>query len=65
MQDISTVYMLEGDTKLDHHALSEIIGKGHSRIPVYMKEKACVIGVLIVKNLILIDPADEVRYTCM
>ena len=29
---------------------------GHSRIPVYVKTRQNVVGVLIVKNIILVDP---------
>eukprot|EP00741_Cyanophora_paradoxa_P016861 tig00020943_g16285.t1 len=104
MTPISEVFMLEIDTKLDWQTCAEIFRAGHSRIPVYEKERNSrantvlhpppppppppppsprappppapptatgpappsdptrrqVVGLLIVKDLILLDPDDEV-----
>jgi len=36
--------------------LREIYSKGHSRIPVYEKSKNNIVGVLMARDLILINP---------
>lgn len=33
---------------------------GHSRVPLYLNHKANVVGMLLIKQLVLIDPDDEI-----
>mmetsp|Transcript_22001 Transcript_22001/g.39570 ORF Transcript_22001/g.39570 Transcript_22001/m.39570 type:complete len:524 (-) Transcript_22001:1762-3333(-) len=63
VQDIMTaiedVYMLEVDTRLDDEVMTAIWQTGHSRVPVYDKDRNCVCGVLFVKDLILVNFDDN------
>jgi len=63
MTDWSSVFYLYSDTNLDFDALERIFKSGHSRVPVVTRptryEGQQVIGLLFVKDLILLDPEDE------
>ena len=64
------VFMLDIDAKLDYATLTKILKSGHSRIPVYEEVEASagvdgekngthrkkIIGGLLTKQLILLDP---------
>jgi len=54
------VFMLSVDQVLDAKALRLILAKGHSRVPLYLNHRANVVALLLVKQLILLDPEDEV-----
>jgi metal transporter CNNM len=56
MTPIEDVYMLEINTPLDHKMLREIYSKGYSRIPIYENSKNNIIGILMARDLILINP---------
>lgn len=56
MTKIEEVYMLEINTLLGHKALREIYAKGYSRIPIYEKTKDNIVGILMARDLILINP---------
>lgn len=56
MTPIEDVYMLELNTHLDHRMLREIYSKGYSRIPVYEGTRDNIVGVLMARDLILINP---------
>jgi hypothetical protein len=54
--------MLEAHRKLDAETMHEIFNSGFSRIPCYDRNRPSndnIVGLLIVKDLILLDPADE------
>lgn len=53
---LEDVYMLPDTTVLDNNTCLEIFKKGYSRIPVYHEDLQNVVGVLHVKELIMIDP---------
>lgn len=56
------IYMLGMDTILDEQMLKEIMGMGHSRIPVYQgSDKKKIIGLILVKELVLLDPTKPVK----
>jgi len=65
MTDWKSVFYLESDAKLDFACLERIFKSGHSRVPVVQVEGSLeahrlhVIGLLFVKDLILLDPEDE------
>lgn len=63
MTPIEKVFMLEASTKLTFDAMLEIYKSGYTRIPVYdgTVSKDRVISVLYVKDLILVDPDDEIE----
>jgi metal transporter CNNM len=56
MTPIEEVYMLNINTQLNHRVLREIYSKGFSRIPVYEKSRDNIVGILMVRDLILINP---------
>ena len=56
MTPIDKVYMLEINTPLDHKMLREIYSKGFSRIPIFEKSKDNIVGILMARDLILINP---------
>jgi len=63
MTEWGKVFKLYSDTNLDFDALQRIFKSGHSRVPVVTRptrhEGSLVIGLLFVKDLILLDPEDE------
>ena len=48
--------MLDISTELNHKTLRDIYSKGFSRIPVYDRTKDNIVGVLMARDLILINP---------
>mmetsp|Transcript_83 Transcript_83/g.172 ORF Transcript_83/g.172 Transcript_83/m.172 type:complete len:573 (+) Transcript_83:56-1774(+) len=62
MTPISDVYRLEVNQKLDSTLLLDVFNKGYSRIPCYDAKRKSdqTIGLLMVKDLILVDPKDSI-----
>ncbi|KAI8323890.1 DUF21-domain-containing protein, partial [Martensiomyces pterosporus] len=58
MTDLSNVYMVDINARLNCKLLTEMLRRGHSRVPVYDGERVNIVGVLLVKSLILLDPDD-------
>jgi metal transporter CNNM len=56
MTPIDKVFMLDINTKLDFAMMKNIYSKGYSRIPIYEKSKDNIIGILMARDLILINP---------
>ena len=56
MTKVDDVYMLDINTYLDHKTLREIYSKGFSRVPIYDRTKDNIIGILMTRDLILINP---------
>lgn len=52
-------YMVNANDKLSFKKITEIFKSGYSRIPVYETDKNDIIGLLLVKDLIFVDPEDE------
>lgn len=53
--------MLSADTLLDEETLMKILRLGHSRVPVHVPgNRQAILGILLVKELVLIDPAEKV-----
>lgn len=62
MTPIEKVYMLEATRKLDFETMLEIYKSGFTRIPVYEGgSRDRVSSMLFVKDLILVDPDDEIE----
>lgn len=59
MTPLVDVYMLEERDNLTFDAMLEIYKKGYTRIPVYRRTKSHVIGLLYTKDLIMVDPEDD------
>ncbi|XP_059453223.1 DUF21 domain-containing protein At1g47330 [Corylus avellana] len=60
MTPISNAFSLDLDSNLDLETLNEIMTKGHSRVPVYAGNSKNVVGLILVKNLLAVDPDDVV-----
>mmetsp|Transcript_24166 Transcript_24166/g.37134 ORF Transcript_24166/g.37134 Transcript_24166/m.37134 type:complete len:217 (+) Transcript_24166:324-974(+) len=56
MTRIEDVYMLDINTHLDHRILREIYSKGFSRIPIFDRTRDNIVGILMARDLILINP---------
>ncbi|KAJ4462952.1 putative Protein MAM3 [Paratrimastix pyriformis] len=55
---LEDVFMLSLDHPLDQSTMSLILSRGHSRIPVYDGDRSNIVGMLLVKRLIAVNPAD-------
>lgn len=51
--------MLSIDTKMDREMIKKIYISGHSRLPIYEKEKANIIGLIFSKDLVILDQAKK------
>ncbi|OMP01758.1 Cystathionine beta-synthase, core [Corchorus olitorius] len=60
MTPISETFAININAKLDRDLMKLILEKGHSRVPVYHECLENIIGLILVKNLLTINPADEV-----
>ncbi|XP_071712862.1 DUF21 domain-containing protein At2g14520-like [Rutidosis leptorrhynchoides] len=58
MTPLSEVFSVDINARLDKNLTNLIIEKGHSRVPVYYDQPTNIIGALLVKNLMTINPAD-------
>ncbi|XP_019055319.1 PREDICTED: DUF21 domain-containing protein At2g14520 isoform X2 [Nelumbo nucifera] len=59
MTPISDTFAIDINAKLDKDLMKLILEKGHSRVPVYYEQSTNIIGLILVKNLLTINPADE------
>lgn len=60
MTPISETFAIDINAKLNRDVMNLILEKGHSRVPVYYENPKNIIGLILVKNLLTINPADEV-----
>ncbi|XP_056696940.1 DUF21 domain-containing protein At2g14520 [Spinacia oleracea] len=60
MTPIAEIFAIDIDSKLDRNLMKLILDKGHSRVPVYYENPTNIIGLILVKNLLTINPGDEV-----
>ncbi|KAK9066976.1 hypothetical protein SSX86_014300 [Deinandra increscens subsp. villosa] len=58
MTPLSETFSVDINAKLDRNLMNSIIEKGYSRVPVYYDQPGNIIGALLVKNLMTINPAD-------
>ncbi|KAJ3152141.1 hypothetical protein HK101_001835 [Irineochytrium annulatum] len=58
MTSITDVVMLPLEARLDRATINFLLQAGHSRVPVYNMDPEDVIGVVLVKQLVLLDPDD-------
>lgn len=66
MTPINMVFMLSMDAVLDEATLTAILASGHSRVPVHHPgDRSNIIGILLVKELILVDPKANVQVSSM
>mmetsp|Transcript_12945 Transcript_12945/g.19982 ORF Transcript_12945/g.19982 Transcript_12945/m.19982 type:complete len:737 (-) Transcript_12945:116-2326(-) len=60
MTPLINVFMLSADERLGFDVVARIFKTGYSRIPVYEVSKSNIVGLLFVKDLIFLDPEDEI-----
>jgi metal transporter CNNM len=60
MTPVDKTFMLEVNDKLNGDVMTMIWQTGHSRIPVYQNDRNTIVGLLFTKDLMLINPEDEV-----
>lgn len=59
MTPLDKVFMLSTEDRLDEKTLQTILKSGHSRIPVYRGDNRFdIVGIILVKELILVNPPD-------
>ena len=58
MTPLEDVFMLSKHARLDVKVVRDIFQQGFSRIPVYGQSREDILGLLLVKDLIFIDPED-------
>lgn len=59
MTHSKNVFALDIDSVLDRQTMINILKKGHSRIPLYEGTKSNIICLLLVKQLILVNPDEQ------
>ncbi|KAL5096538.1 hypothetical protein RYX36_000865 [Vicia faba] len=59
MSPINEIFSIDINSKLDRDLMNVILEKGHSRVPVYYEEPTNIIGLILIKNLLTIDPEEE------
>eukprot|EP01025_Chloroclados_australasicus_P030843 TRINITY_DN31030_c0_g1_i5.p1 TRINITY_DN31030_c0_g1~~TRINITY_DN31030_c0_g1_i5.p1 ORF type:complete len:527 (-),score=68.24 TRINITY_DN31030_c0_g1_i5:393-1973(-) len=57
---VERMFMLDANLKLNFENMFLIYKSGYTRIPVYEGELHNIVGILFVKDLILVDPDDEI-----
>ncbi|ONK64840.1 uncharacterized protein A4U43_C07F30530 [Asparagus officinalis] len=60
MTPLCQTFAIDINAKLDRDLMKMIMDKGHSRVPVYYEQPSNIIGLVLVKNLLAINPSDEV-----
>ena len=58
---LKDVFMLEASTLLDMDELQRIQAEGRSRVPVYEERRDNIVGMILVKDLLLMDHRKKVR----
>ncbi|CAN4079816.1 unnamed protein product [Withania somnifera] len=60
MTPIAETFAIDVNANLDRVLINLILEKGHSRVPVYYEQRTNIIGLVLVKNLVTINPSDTV-----
>jgi CBS domain containing-hemolysin-like protein len=61
MTPLEDTVMIEINTEINHDVMASIVAWGHSRIPVYKGHRTNIVGMLLVKKLIVLDPEEPVK----
>ena len=61
MTSLDQCYMLDVEERLTFSLMLEVYRSGYTRIPVYRGVRGNIVGVLYAKDLILVDPEDEIE----
>jgi metal transporter CNNM len=60
MTHMNDVFSISIDDRLNRETMSSIVEAGHSRVPVYDGEPSNIVGVVLVKSFIMLDPDDGI-----
>ena len=60
MTPISKIYMLDINTKLTEEKIHEIYLQGFSRIPIYEGKRDNIVGILLVRDLLVINNREQI-----
>ncbi|KAK4490323.1 hypothetical protein RD792_000993 [Penstemon davidsonii] len=60
MTPITKAFSIDLDGTLNLETLNAIMAMGHSRVPIYHKNPNNIIGLILVKNLLAVNPDDSV-----
>lgn len=60
MTPMPEVFMVCIDDRLDYKVLSDIFRAGCSRVPVFGKDRNEIVGLMLAKDLLFVDPDDEI-----
>jgi metal transporter CNNM len=58
MTELVHVFSVDYHGKFDRTTMSQIMKAGHSRVPIYEGDKSNIIGMILAKSLVLLDPDD-------
>jgi len=61
MTPLPKVFMLAASDRLSSQTVADIFRHGYSRIPVYVKHRHNVVGVILTKDLIFVDENDNLK----
>ncbi|WPT17810.1 Metal transporter CNNM2 [Picochlorum sp. SENEW3] len=61
MTSLDQCYMLEASARLNFSTMLDVYKSGYTRIPVFSGNRGNIVGVLYAKDLILVDPEDEIE----
>lgn len=56
MTPLANIYMLNIDQVINKELLREVYSKGYSRIPIFQNIRENIVGILMSRDLILINP---------
>lgn len=59
MTPVKEAFMLQVDEKLDMDLMARIFREGYSRIPIYDQSVDDIVGLMLVKDLVFVDPNDR------
>eukprot|EP00256_Glycine_max_P056262 XP_014623743.1 DUF21 domain-containing protein At2g14520 isoform X2 [Glycine max] len=65
MTPITEAFCIDINSKLDMYLMNLILENGHSRVPVFYDQPTNIIGLILIKNLLTIDPEDEAPVKCV
>ena len=60
MTPLTDNFMISVTDHLDFDLLKAIYVSGYTRIPVFHNRRDCIVGIVYTKDLILVDPNDEI-----
>jgi hypothetical protein len=62
---LENVFSLDLNTRIDRRVMRRIFEAGHSRIPIFVDSPARILGCILAKNLIMVDPAESISISSL